>query len=296
MIDFSQYLQQLGYSDTTIISYQRKIDVFLLWVKQRNYEVETITYKAVENYIGTFKTKKRNLKDRTIKLEIGILRLFFSYLMVKGYRPTNPLDELNYHAERDFEHQLLSKLELEELYFSFPTETIKYPSCPSVAIRNKVITGLAVYQGLSATDVKKLEIEHLNLSKATIYIPGTKRTNSRTLKLQGHQIFVLMMYIQTHREILLKRLNRSENYLFPCKNGHISNITCQVTKQLKKLNFKVTNLNQIRSSVITIWTEEYNLRKVQVMVGHRFISSTEKYKINNQEAMQKDLEQFHPIQ
>ena len=296
MIDFNLYLQQNGYADSTITSYERKVNVFQLWMKQKNYQVETIKYKSIENYIGRLKNKKRNLKDKSIKHEVGILKLFFNYLTIEGFRATNPLYELDYNAERGYDHQLLSKIELEELYISFPTEKIRKESCPSVANRNKVITGLAVYQGVSATCLKNLETEHLNLSKGTIYLPGTKRTNSRTLKLEAHQIFVLMQYLEVHREILAKRVNSSENNLFLCKNGRISTITNQVTKELKKLNFRVTNLQQIRASVITIWTEEHNLRKAQIMAGHRFISSTENYKKNDISTLQKDLESFHPMQ
>jgi integrase/recombinase XerD len=295
MIDFSLYLQQNGYADSTIISYQRKVTIFLLWSKQKKYQIETITYKSLENYIKTLKTEKRNLKDKSIKHEVGILKLFFTYLVVDGFRDSNPLDKLIYHAERGFEHQLLSKIELEELYASFPIDNIETPSCTSVAIRNKVITGLIVYQGASATDLKVLEIDHLNLAKGTIYFPGTKRTNSRTLKLEGHQIYVLMQYLETHREILSKRVNSSENSLFLCKNGRISTITNQVTKELKKLNFRVTNLKQLRASVITIWVKEYNLRKAQIMAGHRFISSTESYKESDQDVLEKDVEKYHPI-
>lgn len=295
MIDFNLYLQQNGYADSTIKSYQRKVNVFQLWMKQKNYQVETIKYKSIENYIGKLKNKKRNLKDKSIKHEIGILKLFFNYQIIEGFRATNPLYELNYSVKRGYKHQLLSKIELEELYASFPIDNIKTPSCPSVAIRNKVITGLAVYQGASAKELKVLEIDHLNLSKGTIYLPGTKRTNSRTLKLEGHQIYVLMQYLEVHREILSKRVNSSENNLFLCKNGRINTITNQVTKELKKLNFRVTNLQQIKASVITIWTEEYNLRKAQIMSGHRFISSTEKYKESDQDELAEDVEMHHPI-
>jgi hypothetical protein len=48
--------------------------------------------------------------------------------------------------------------------------------------------------------------------------------------------------------------------------------------------------------VISIWTKEYNLLKTQIMSGHRFVSSAENYKKNDLTTLQKDLEDFHPIQ
>jgi len=52
---------------------------------------------------------------------------------------------------------------------------------------------------------------------------------------------------------------------------------------------------QIRASVITNWLHHYNLREVQYMAGHRFVSSTERYRTDNLEDLQKELEKYHPL-
>jgi integrase/recombinase XerD len=63
-------------------------------------------------------------------------------------------------------------------------------------------------------------------------------------------------------------------------------ITLHLFKRLKRINHKVTNVKQIRASVITNWLNSHNIREVQYMAGHRYISSTERY-------MQDDLENLH---
>ena len=39
----------------------------------------------------------------------------------------------------------------------------------------------------------------------------------------------------------------------------------------------------------------YNLREVQYMAGYRFVSSTERYRMDNLEDLQKELEKYHPL-
>jgi len=54
-------------------------------------------------------------------------------------------------------------------------------------------------------------------------------------------------------------------------------------------------VNQIRAPVITNWLKQYNLRKVQVLAGHRFISSIERYVEDDLENLQEVINNFHPI-
>ena len=62
------------------------------------------------------------------------------------------------------------------------------------------------------------------------------------------------------------------------------------------MNLRVTNLKQIRASVITLWVKKHNLRKAQVMYGNRFISSTEAYLKNDHTEMHDAIANFHPMQ
>ena len=41
---------------------------------------------------------------------------------------------------------------------------------------------------------------------------------------------------------------------------------------------------------------EFNLREVQYFAGHRYPSSTERYKSSNLEALQQGILKYHPLQ
>ncbi len=64
---------------------------------------------------------------------------------------------------------------------------------------------------------------------------------------------------------------------------------------MKLINYKVQSLHHIRTSVIGNWLKRYNLRKVQIMSGHRTILGTEQYQQNDIDNLQNAIEEFFPI-
>ena len=69
----------------------------------------------------------------------------------------------------------------------------------------------------------------------------------------------------------------------------------KLTKSIKAINSKIKDVKHIRASVITNWLKVHNLRKVQHMAGHRYVSSTEAYQLNNIEELTEDIRKYHPI-
>jgi integrase/recombinase XerD len=47
--------------------------------------------------------------------------------------------------------------------------------------------------------------------------------------------------------------------------------------------------------VIVKWLKLYNLRKVQYLAGHRYISSTESYQQSEMEGLTEEVNKFHPL-
>ena len=52
---------------------------------------------------------------------------------------------------------------------------------------------------------------------------------------------------------------------------------------------------QIRASVTTNWLKHYKLREVPYRAGHKYVSSTERYRMDILEDLQKELEKYHPL-
>lgn len=89
----------------------------------------------------------------------------------------------------------------------------------------------------------------------------------------------------------------NSHQLFISMNGceNIKNSLYHFNQALRKLNPKYKNAAQLRQSVITEWLKEKDLRTVQYMAGHRYVSSTERYQTTNLEDLKEALNKHHPL-
>ena len=293
MNDYRIYLEIQGYSQTTITGNEKQVERFKKWCKRNHTSPIEIDYKTSLKFIK-YLTRKGNSK-KTINHRLRSIKIYFNYLIDHAYRTDNPLENIIIKGEkRNINYNLLEADELEDLYYSFETENIKDKYHRLTAKRSKVITGLIVYQGLNTTDLSKLKIEHLQLSKGKIYIPSTRRSNARELELKPWQIMEFIEYQNEVLPLLQKQIKNDTDQLFQI-NTRFTVLTSQIIKKLKKYNQKAENIKQIRASVITNWLGQYNLRKVQYLAGHRYISSTERYLQDDLKNLHEIVNNFHPI-
>jgi integrase/recombinase XerD len=156
-----------------------------------------------------------------------------------------------------------------------------------------VIIGLLVYQALTREELETIRPERLKLREGKIQVPKTGKQNGRILNLQPHQILDLQEYILLIRPKLQSKSER----LFTGRNDleSLKNSLLHLGYALKKINPKVKHAVQIRQSVITEWLKEKDLRTVQYMAGHRYVSSTERYRESNLEDLKEALSKHHPL-
>lgn len=301
--DFKAYLKGQDLDENTVRQKSNYAGYFLKWLETEHLQPEATRYNDLLAFIDYCKTegKGNKLVNRTLR---GI-RDFYAYLKKDNPNVVNPAINLYLKGIRqkaisgtvDFK-------ELENLYQSFETKGNR-------GKRNKTILGLLVYQGVTTEELGQLEPGHLKLREGKIYIPGNKRRNSRILELKPFQILELHEYLNETRpkilnEISMPRPSRKpgkidkgklEPRLFISINGSgdIKNSLLHMFKDIQKINPSITNAKQIRQSVITYWLKTMNLRQVQYMAGHKYVSSTERYQLNNLDNLQSKLEKYHPL-
>ncbi|CAM1353773.1 tyrosine-type recombinase/integrase [Tenacibaculum halocynthiae] len=294
MSNYKEYLEKESYSITTIKSYLIEVEKFTKWCTKRKTTPTEIDYKSLLEY-PKYLTKKGNSK-KTINHKLGTLKSYFNYLIKENYRADNPAESIVIKGvKRKLHYNLLEPEELEDLYYSFESDNVADKYHKLCAKRNKVIVGLMVYQGLNTNTLIRLKLEHIEVYKGKIQIPSTTRTNARELELKPWQVIELLEYIKEVREEIIRRKKIESERLFIPNNARLGNTIQHILKKLKKVNHKVFNHYQIRASVITNWTKQHNLRKVQYLSGHRYISSTEQYLQDDLESMQEVINMHHPI-
>jgi site-specific recombinase XerD len=170
--------------------------------------------------------------------------------------------------------------------------------------RNAVMLNILINQGTTTKEIDTLQLCDLDLMNATLKIHGGRKSNERILQLEATQIGVLMNYLQNIRPQLAEYHTQESEKLFlplPETSKHETNsanlmhVFKPLTKQVKEIDKNFLNFKQLRASIITNWLKVYGLRKTQILAGHRYISSTEKYRANNLQQLSDDINKLHPF-
>jgi integrase/recombinase XerD len=284
-MNFTEYLQQKKYSVKTVATYGFYITRFLSWLKNENLQPESFTYTDLLEYMRD--CQEKGITNRTVNNMLGIIRHYCNYLNLEKKRSDNPAAGVFIKGlVRKLPSGLLNFEELEELYRQYSIQL-------NVERSKKILFGLMVYQGLSVAELMRITAQDIKLKEGKIKIRGTKRTNERILTLNANQMISIQQYLSENKfkeGPVFTELTKTKN-----SKRNINNRVRYMLLQLKQLNDKVTSAKQIRSSVITHWLRQNNLRQVQYMAGHKYVSSTQRYQVNNLDDLKNELQQHHPM-
>lgn len=293
---YKNYLISKGFSTSTSESYYKSLLQYIVWAESNQIAAEQSTYNEIIGYVQHLKNK--GVKQRTTQLHINALKHYFTWGVRRDLRTDNPTLNINIKGiKRQKLYNIIKKTELEKIYHDYEVEELGNNQDQNIAKRNKTILGLIIYQGLGTLELNRLEVVDVKLKEGKIYIKSSRRSNERTLKLEAHQILDFMDYTLQVRQCILKETNKATEALFITKGtgNRLHNAIQKLLQKLKKKHKAIENLQQIRASVITNWLRNYNLREVQYMAGHRYVSSTENYLINDLEDLQEEVNKYHPI-
>jgi integrase/recombinase XerD len=294
--EFVNYLLGKGFSIKSSERYKKDVERFKKWLSKENIAEEAVSYNDITFYI---QSKKKQVKQITIQAFLSSLKKYYSYLHERGIVKENPvLNVETKGVKRKILHNILNRQELEKIYFDYKLVPAKAGNKISLSKkRNEVIVSLLVYQGLNASEIKNLLVQDIKLREGKILVKGGRKSSERTLKLEAHQILDFMEYTLQVRQVILEEAKKQTDFFLVStgKSLDLQNVLQKLIEQLRKQNKKIENLRQIRASVITIWLKKYNLREAQYMAGHRYVSSTESYLINDLEDLQEDINKYHPI-
>ena len=301
---FKEWLLLKRYSPATAETTARVVEYFRSWAMSANVtELEEICYQDAMVFMQW--SSKHGASQKTIANYLLHVRKFYDFLMSEGAVKENPVAHIKVQGiKRKVYHDILNTDELQQLYQNYPT-TIEHepgkqipPQQKNIISRkrNKVILSLLIYQGLRVEEVAAISLQDLQLREGKITVHAQRRTAARTMKLESHQVYELMDYIhETRKEFLQPGATSSKLFLQWNDSDNFHNITQSMLKHLRTINSRIKNCDQIRASVITQWIKQYDLRKVQYLAGHKYVSSTEEYKANNIDELQDDITKFHPL-
>jgi integrase/recombinase XerD len=282
------YLQQ-HYTKQTTAAYLYEINNYTSGYPQAAEAV----YKDVVSYMGTLRSRYNNAS--TLNRVLCSIKAYYDYLCYTGVRSDNPARSIKLRDQRNRDVQLQDLFTQQELEALLQQRR----GMNKLANRNQVLMSLLVYQALQPSEIEALTVQDINLVTGGINIKATPKTNKRELQLRPNQVLLFYQYIQDTRPKLLG--GKQSNALLIGLRGEAvkaEDITKQVKRSYKELYpGRVVNAQTIRQSVITnLLKEGHDLSLVQGFAGHKYPSSTEKYKQGAVETLKAAVQKYHPLQ
>ena len=262
---------------------------FHLWLKDQNMEAEQVRYADMLVYMKHW--QKQGVSQRTVQSYLNCVKKFYDYLVDGKRVKTNPLLNIKVQGvKRRTLYHIFEPHELHAIYHSYPSEKLHER-------RNKVMIGLLVYQGLKSEDLFRLETNDIKLREGKVEVHGSRKTNARTLQLESYQMMDMYDYVTKARaEIVQKSGEKTERLFVGAEGGQHQQRFLEIAlKTVRKQHPKLKDAKQIRACVIAKWLRQHNLREVQYLAGHRYISATEAYQQNEMEGLTEEVNMFHPL-
>lgn len=299
---FREWLLLKRYSPATVATTVRATEYFRQWAVTENInELEEISYCDAMMFMQW--SSKYGASQKTVANYLNHIRKFYQFLISEGAVTGNPVAHIKVQGiKRKIYYDVLNTEELKTLYNLYPSTIEVTDNMPPQQKnilsrkRNKVILSLIIYQGLRVEEAAALNVQDLQLREGRITIHSQRRTAARTMKLESNQVYELMDYLHEIRKPFLEAHGKSDRlFLQWSQTDNFYCVTQMMLAHLKKINSRVKNFDQLRTSVITAWLKQYDLRKVQYLAGHKYVSSTEAYKANCIDELQDDIAKFHPL-
>lgn len=275
-----------NHTDKTAETYLYYIDAFIL----HHPTAKDFLYSDIIRFIE--QEKKQEVSSSKLHTKFAAIKRYYYYLLETGERNDHPCKNIQLKKKKH-------NIQLQDLFTSTELELLmnRENRYQNLELRNKVILSLLINQGLIASEICRLNTEDVNLDMGTIYIKGSKKGAARLLNLKPNQILLIQNYMETSRKQLLKSISKN---LIITQRGVTETVDGihSMIEPLKAL-YPDRNLNPatIRQSVISNMLNEKKipLEDVQLFAGHRWPSSTEKYRrkdINEQRIL---INRWHPL-
>ncbi len=285
-MDLKSYLQA-RHTASSAKRYLHAIDYFL----SRVAGAETVGFNQIMEHVGDLRQKYSNAE--TVKTALAGIKKYYHYLIETGQREDHPCRDLYLRDQNSKDIQLQDLFTEVELGLLLSRRKERYPQMKT---RNQVVLGLLIYQGLTTGEIIGLKLSDIDLETAEVRVQSSNRQHGRVLKLRSEQIMLFYQYLNEDR---LKLLKQTTDQLIVTHRGSretgegISYLvgTMKYLFPDRKLDPKT-----IRQSVVAnLLKSGKDLRLVQVFAGHKYPSTTERYRASHIEELVNHIQKYHPL-
>lgn len=288
---FIEYLQiEKNYSQYTIEHYHHDISEFFMFMTEQSIVgLNDVKYLDVRIYLTKLYDEK--LARKTVARKISCLRSFFKFLVRERLVLDNPFALAFIPKAEKKLPEFFYEEEMEALFRACETETL-------LGQRNKALLELLYATGMRVSECSQIRMKDLDMYLSTVLVHG-KGNKQRYIPFGSFAHDALQYYIDNGRQILLSKRDTPNDYLFlNFRGGQLTSRGIRLI--LDKLIEKSTLTGKIHPHMLRhtfathLLANGADMRTVQELLGHAFLSSTQVYTHVSNEYLRKTYNTHHP--
>ncbi len=247
-------------------------------------EIRSITVSDLRSFIEYCFDK--NLKKSSLERKIAVLRSFFTFLVRRDLIDSDPSKKLIYPKREQRLPRFLYLKEYESL-INFEVKTF-------FDARDKAVLSMFYSTGARIAEIQDAKMSGLDFSAGRLKVAG-KGGDDRIVFLTPESLDSLQEYLAMRNRLF----GNPGGPLFVNKRGEgisIKGIYNLVMKRAAAagLAHKITPHTLRHSFATEILNQGADIRAVQEMLGHKSISTTQKYTHTTKERLKKVYNKYHP--
>ena len=275
-------LTELGLSQETLVAYTRDAREFLDFIG-----AQELTAQSIETFFSNLRHRGR--KSTTVRRKCMSVRCLCHHLISLGLLDPNTLDMIDSVRTN---RRTPDALEPEAVDALVATVENRVPICRATNVRRDVAIVLILYHsGLRVSELCGLNIDDINLSRREIRVKG-KGGRERTVPTTPKCVEAIRAYLDSERRSNTKAV-------FVKSNGQ--RITRRAVSDMlvslaRRAGVRHTTGHTLRRSfATTLMNNNMNIEMIQLLLGHRHISTTEAYLSITDNRLKAIHRKYHPF-
>ncbi|MEW6365204.1 MAG: tyrosine recombinase [Acidobacteriota bacterium] len=287
----ASFLKHLRYernaSEHTVDAYSRDLSQFVRSLESRGRaglfpgQVESV---HIRQYLASL--AERGMSRPTIERKLASLRAFYKFLLLTGQVRRNPARALRAIKKGRTLPKVLSEAEASAMLDGLATTPPAGVESPRSAVRKGLINlrDRAMWEMLYATGARVSELVGLNVDDVSlrdqvVRIRG-KGKKERLVPFGDKARLALLAYLRERERVLPRERSEADPVFLNYKGGRIRSRS--VERLFKKYTGAIGRTDctphSMRHSFAThVLSRGADLRSIQEMLGHKHLSTTEKY-------------------
>ena len=292
--EFLLFLElERGYSEQTIINYNRDITRYFLFIKK-----EKINYLRIDKeLIFDFQASVTNsMGPRSFSRVLSALRTFYKFLHAEGVIDDIVLNEVKSYPSPKYKKSIPTFLSMDQILQVLDKINSDNKISDIIKLRNQSLIMLFFTSGLRLQELKSIKLKDINFSQKTIKVIG-KGSKERLANFDEDTKNLIIRYLTILEKYPLIKTNFNNNLFVDENNKNLSryNIQYLVMKNLKTLTLNSYGPHALRHSFAThLLNSGVGLSAIKSLLGHENLASTQIYTHVSLGKLQETIKKSHP--